>query len=245
MTSIIQSIRISIFSFATLFLFQSCEQINLEPQGLTNGEIIEGLKRALVVSTDTSVSILNKVDGYYGDDLVKIWMPDEALIITQNITKIPGGQALLDETIKAINRSAEDAAKEAAPIFINVITSITIDDGTAILQGSDDAATQYLNNKTYDSLQHRFQPKINTSLSKELISGVSAQGSYASLVNKYNVVANASFGVLKPIVGNSLSEHTTTKALDGLFYKVAEEEGKIRNDINHRVDDILKKVFDK
>jgi len=92
-------------------------------------------------------------------------------------------------------------------------------------------------------LYNNFQPKINTSLSKELIPGVSAQSSYASLVDKYNAVANKSLGLLKPIIGNSLSEHTTQKGLDGLFLKVALEEGKIRNDISHRVNDILKKVF--
>lgn len=221
----------------------SCEQLDLDPSGLTNEEIIEGLKSALNVGTDTSVGILSKVDGYYKDDLVKILLPAEAKVITDNIGKIPGGQLLVDETIKAINRSAEDAATEAKPIFVNAITGITITDGLGILKGADDAATQYLNTNTYDSLSSTFEPKINASLSKELIPGVSAQGSYASLISKYNVVANNSLGLLKPVSSNSLSQHTTTKALDGLFLKVADEEGKIRNDISHRVNDILKKVF--
>jgi len=243
MLRLTQSFKIFLLAVITAFSIQSCEQINLDPEGLSNEDIIAGLKSALNVGTDTSVGILSKVDGYYKDDLVKILLPAEAKTITDNIGKVPGGQLLLDETIKAINRSAEDAATEAKPIFVNAITSITIDDGLGILNGADDAATQYLNGKTFDSLSTTFEPKINTSLSKELIPGVSAQSSYASLVDKYNVVANNSLGLLKPVAGNSLSAHTTQKALDGLFLKVAKEEGKIRNDIAHRVNDILKKVF--
>jgi len=223
-------------------LFSSCQDVNLDPE-LSESEIVEGLKSALKVGTDSSVSTLNLQDGYYGDNLVKILLPEEAGVIVKNIALIPGGDLLLEETIKAINRSAEDAAKEATPIFVDAITSITIDDGKSILKGADDAATVYLKTKTFTNLHDKFQPKINTSLSKELIPGVSAQSSYASLINKYNVAANSSFGLLKPIVGNSLSEHATQKGLDGLFLKVALEEGKIRNDISHRVNDILKKVF--
>jgi len=227
---------------AMSLLLSSCEDVKLDPE-LSQSEIVEGLKSALKVGTDTSVTTLNAVNGYYGDNLVKILLPEEAAVIVKNIGLIPGGDALLEETIKAINRSAEDAAKEAAPIFVDAITTITIDDGKTILKGADDAATVYLKDKTFISLYNNFQPKINTSLSKELIPGVSAQSSYASLVDKYNAVANKSLGLLKPIIGNSLSEHTTQKGLDGLFLKVALEEGKIRNDISHRVNDILKKVF--
>jgi hypothetical protein len=98
-------------------------------------------------------------------------------------------------------------------------------------------------NNTRDSLTLLFEPQINKSLSKELVPGISAQKSYASLVDRYNIVAENSFGLLKPVVSNSLSEHTTTKALDGLSSKIALEEGKIRNNVSHRVNDILKKVF--
>lgn len=226
-----------------MFGFQSCEELNIDPANLSNTDIVDGLKSALNVGTDSSVGILSKTDGYFKDELVKILLPDEAKVITDNIGKVPGGQLLLDQTIRAINRSAEDAATEAKPIFVNAITEITIEDGLGILKGNDDAATQYLNTKTYADLSTSFEPKINTSLSKELIPGISAQGSYASLVDKYNTVAKASFGILKEVKSNSLSAHTTNKALNGLFSKVAIEEGKIRNNINYRVTDILKKVF--
>lgn len=227
----------------TCFTLSSCEELDNVDLGLSQEEIAKGLKSALEVGTDTSVSILSVTDGYYKDDLVKILLPLEAAVIIDNISKIPGGDILVEETVKAINRSAEDAAKSAAPIFVNAISQITFQDAKNILEGADDAATTYLMDNTRENLTNLFEPQINSSLNKELIPGVSAQGSYASLIDKYNTVANNSFGLLKPVVGNSLSEHTTAKALDGLSSKIAIEEGKIRNDVSHRVNDILQKVF--
>lgn len=225
--------------------FVSCEEVDsIVSTGLTNEEIIRGLKSALEVSTDTSVKILNAVDGYFGDPLVKILLPEEAAIIVNNISKIPGGQLLVDNTIKAINRSAEDAASEATDIFKSAITGMTIDDGLTILSGSDSAATNYLRLNTSQNLFNAFKPKIQASLSKKLIGNISAESAYADLISQYNVIANASFGLLKPITTNSLSEHTTHKGLHGLFEKVKLEEGKIRNEVSHRVNDILIKVFE-
>ncbi len=227
-------------------LLSSCEEFDLKSTSdLSDEEIATGLKSALNVGTDTAVKILNSPDGYYKDNLVKILLPDEAAIIVNNIALIPGGNLLIEETITAINRSAEDAAKEASPIFLNAINSITFADAKVILSGANDAATIYLKSNTKDALFNVFQPKINLSLSKEFLPGISAQSSYASLVSKYNVVANSSLGLLKPISGNSLSAHTTEKALNGIFLKVAFEEGRIRTNINHRVNDILRKVFEK
>lgn len=228
---------------ATLF---SCEEIDplLNQTGLSNEEIVEGLKTALSVSTDTSVTILSKVDGYYKDNLVKILLPAEAAVLVNNISKIPGGQLLLDQTIQAINRSAEDAAPQAADIFKTAITGMSIADGLTLLNGDDTAASHFLRVNTSQNLYNAFKPKIQGSLSKKLIGNLSAESAYADLISKYNTVANASLGLLKPITTNSLSEHTTQKALHGLFEKVKMEEGKIRNDVNHRVNEILRKVFE-
>lgn len=229
--------------FGSLCLI-SCDNLeNINAPSLSNEEIILGLKTALKVGTDSSVNILSQTDGYYKNELIKILLPDEADPIIKNIALLPGGQSLLDETIKAINRSAEDAAIEASPIFINAITNMTIEDGMSILKGENNAATEYLKTKTNDSLYLAFQPKIKTSLSKELIPGVSAESSYARLINTYNTVANGSFGLIKPILTNSLSEHTTKKGLSGLYTKVAKEEENIRTKATHRVNDILIKVF--
>lgn len=237
-----------LFIFISVISFASCTQDDLNKilagSGLTNEEVIEGLKSALTVGTDTSVTVLNKLDGYYKDDVVKILLPDDAKAIYDNINKVPGGSILLEETIRSLNRAAEDAAVEAKPIFIDAITGITISDGLSILNGEDTAATFYLKDKTFSPLYSAFQPKIDASLSKELIGGVSANSAYNNLVSAYNTASLN--GLLFPrITTNSLSSHVTNKALTGLFIKVADEEKAIRTDPLARVNDILKKVFDK
>jgi hypothetical protein len=226
------------------FSFSSCEKITeaLESTGLSNEEVIQGLKKALNVGSDTSVTTLAKLDGYLKDEVVKILLPEEAQPVLNVLTSIPGGQILVDNAITSINRAAEDAAPEAKLIFTDAITSITIADGFEILNGGDTAATVYLSNKTFSPLTTAFKPKIENSLSKPLILNTSAEESYAKLLKAYN---DASLGgILWPeIKTNSLSDHVTKKALDGLFYKVSEEERNIRNNPLHRIDDILKKVF--
>jgi hypothetical protein len=209
---------------------------------LTNEEVIAALKEALNVGTDTSVSILNKVDGYFKDEAVKILLPEEAKVVYEQLSKIPGGNALLDRTVLSINRAAEDAASEAKPIFVNAITTITIADGFTILNGSDTAATSYLHGKTYNPLYGAFQPKIDVSLSKPMVLGYSAQESYQSLIDAYNT-ASLNGILFDKITTNSLSEHVTRKGLDGLFLKVADQEMKIRKDPIAQVTDLLKKVF--
>lgn len=221
-----------------------CDEITqvIEETGFTNEEVIEGLRSALTVGTDTSVTLLSKTDGYLQDELVKILLPSEAAVIVSNISKIPSGQLLIDNTIKAINRSAEDAAIEAKPIFISAITDITIEDGFAILNGGNNAATNYLKNGTLTALTNTFKPKISTSLNKKFVGNVSAESSYKSLIDAYN--AASLNGVLFPkVTNNSLTDHTTEKALKGLFLKVENEEFNIRTNASHRVNDILKKVF--
>lgn len=232
----------------TIISFTSCTEDDLNAilagSGLTNEEVIEGLKSALSVGTDTSVNILNKLDGYYKDDVVKIILPDDAKAIYDNINKVPGGSFLLEETIKSLNRAAEDAATEAKPIFIDAITGISISDGLSILNGADTAATFYLKDKTFSPLYSAFQPKIDASLSKELVGGVSANSAYNNLISAYNTASLN--GILFPKIStNSLSSHVTNKALTGLFIKVADEEKSIRTDPSARVNDILKKVFAK
>ena len=218
------------------------------PTGITNEEVIAGLREALNVGTDTSVTVLNKVDGYFRDEAVKILLPTEAQVMYANISKVPGLSELIlplmDNTILAMNRAAEDAATEAKPIFANAIKGITISDGFTILNGSDTSATTYLRGETYDSLFQKFQPKIETSLVKPLVAGVSAQSIYSNLISAYN---NASLNGLlyDKIATNSLSAHVTQKGLNGLFLKVADQEKQIRKDPIAQVTELLKKVFGK
>lgn len=242
-----KTIKIWILSIAlgsSAFFFSSCEEASklIEDLGLSNEEVIQGLKEALTVGTDTSVSRLSAVDGYFKDELVKILLPEEAKPVYNVIGSIPGGQLLLDNAVLAINRAAEDAAPEATNIFVDAITGITINDGFTILNGGDTAATVYLQDKTYSPLTGLFQPKIKNSLSKPLVLGTSAEKAYGDLINAYNTASLG--GILWPeIKTNSLSTHVTEKALNGLFFKVSEEERKIRRDPLHRVSEILQKVF--
>lgn len=225
------------------FGLYSCEEVeDLLFGNLTNEEITDGLKTALTVGSDTSVTILSATDGYFKDEAVKILLPPEAKVIEDNINQVPGlGTAAIEALVLKINRSAEDAAIEAKPIFVNAITDMSISDGLSILQGKNPAGTQksmttefdstaatnYLKAKTYDQLQDAFAPKINTSLDKEIVDGVSTSKTWTTVTSTYNLVAPF---IGKPSVDTDLGEFVTTKALDGLFLKVGNAEKGIRND---------------
>ena len=119
---------------------------------LTEDEVVSGLKEALTNGSKKFSRKTGAENGYYGDAAVKILLPDEAKIIVDNISKIPGGDKLVQDVILRINRAAEDAAKEVAPIFVNSITQMTIKDAFNILKGADNAATSYLRATTYNEL---------------------------------------------------------------------------------------------
>jgi hypothetical protein len=209
---------------------------------LTQEEVVSGLKNALTVGTDSAVKRLNATDGFLKDAVIKVLLPPEAQNIITHIGKVPGGQALVDKTITALNRAAEDAAGTAAPIFTDAVKKMTIQDGFGILRGADTAATHYLRNNTFTQLQAAFKPKIENSLSKPLIYNTSAATLYKDLVDAYNLASIG--GALFPkITQNNLSDHVTAKALDGVFVKIANEEKLIRQDPAHRVTSILQRVF--
>ncbi len=208
---------------------------------LSNSEIIQGLKEALTTGAINSSKTLHATDGYFKDAAVKILLPPEANVIIENVRKVPGlGDKMMDDLVLRINRSAEDAAVEAKPIFINAVKSMTIQDGMAILKGSNTAATNYLKNKTYNQLKNAFRPKIDNSLNKKLVGNVSTNQAWTKTTSLYNKVAPF---IGKPKVNTSLSDYVTRKALDGLFFKVSEEEKKIRANPYQYASDIIKKVF--
>ncbi|MCF6366538.1 MAG: DUF4197 domain-containing protein [Bacteroidales bacterium] len=236
-----------IFLISLSFSFSSCDilmQILEDASSqtsLTNSEVVKGLKEALNVGTNSSVKVLNANDGYFKDNAVKILLPPEANVIVENIQKVPGlGQKAIDDLVLRINRSAEDAASEAKPIFIDAVRTMTIQDGMTILKGNNTAATTYLKNKTYNKLVSAFKPKINTSLNKKLVGNISTNKAWTDITTLYNKVAPF---IGKPKVNTSLSDYVTRRALDGLFFKVGEEEKKIRANPLNYVSDIIKKVF--
>lgn len=234
----------------TLFLFGCAEVLQIartfeSEKILTQNEVVAGLKEALKVGTDSASNRLAKINGYYSDELVKILLPPEAEIITKNLSRIPGGEKLINDVILRINRSAEDAAKEVAPVFYRAITNLTIQDGFAILRGDKNSATQYLKNNTYNELYDLYQPKISYSLNKEIVSGISTNKSWETLTRQWNQLAGSVAGQIAGFnkVETKLDDYLTKKALDGLFLKLANEEEKIRTDPVARVTDILKRVF--
>lgn len=214
-------------------------------QPLTTTEIIAGLKQALTIGADSSLKRISKTDGYYRDELIKILLPPEAKTITDNFARIPGGEKLVEDVVLRINRAAEDAAREALPIFASAVTGMTIQDGLAILKGHPTAATDYLRSNTYDQLFALYQPKIKNSIDKKLIGNISTAESWNKLTTEWNKIANSLVGQMagfKP-VNVQLDSYLTGKALDGLFLKVGEEEKKIRTDPVARVTELLKRVF--
>lgn len=244
-----------IFTPAILLSFlilSSCAQLSQIAQStlsqnapLTNLEIVGGLKDALFVGTDSSVTKLSAVDGYLKDQAVKILLPPEAKEITNNISKLPGGQKLVDDVITRINRAAEDAAKGAKPIFVKSIRDMTFDDALQILKGPDNAATQYFRDKTYMQLADLYRPKIHDSLNKNLVAGISTQQSWNELTTSWNKVAGTTVGKFAGLktVDVQLEDYLIQRALDGLFLKIADREKDIRTNANARVTVLLKRVF--
>lgn len=233
-----------------IFIFTACAELTKILQGvstvpLTEAEVISGLKEALTTGAGNAAERLSKENGYYGDDLIKILLPNEAKIIVDNISKIPGGEKLVEDVILRINRAAEDAAKEVTPIFVNSIKQMTIKDAFGILNGADNAATNYLRNTTYNELYTLYKPKIQASTEKKLIGNISTKDSWNTLTSKWNTVANSITGKLanlKP-VNTDLDDYLTNRALSGMFLKVEAEELKIRKEATARVTPLLQRVF--
>lgn len=242
--------KIWIYFMLSVLLLTGCAELmnvlqTVAPVPLTEADVINGLKEALITGARNSAQKLAQENGYYGDAAIKILLPDEAKMIVDNISKLPGGNQLIEDVILRINRSAEDAAKEVAPIFINSVTQMTIKDAFNILNGSDNAATMYLRNTTYNELYSLYRPKIQTSTEAKIIAGISAKDSWNTLTSKWNTLASSVAGKLanlKP-VNTDLDDFLTRKALDGVFLKVEGEELKIRKDVSARVTPLLKRVF--
>ena len=221
------------------------KKVTTQKSTLTNTDIVSGLKEALLVATDSSVTRLSAVDGYLKDLTVKILLPPEAKSITDHISKLPGGAKLVDDVIIRINRAAEDAAKGAKPIFVNSVKEMTFTDGLQILKGPDNAATKYFEQKTSQQLSELYRPKVRESLNKGLVAGVSTEQSWNELTTQWNKIASSSLGQFagfKP-VEIKLEDYILEQALNGMFLKIANHEKDIRKNANAQVTTLLKKVF--
>lgn len=197
---------------------------------LSTDEIASGLKEALSVGAEKAGNSLSSLNGFFANAAIKILMPDEAKKVEEKLRAIGLGDQV-DNAILSMNRAAEDAAKSAAPIFVNAIKQMSIKDAAGILKGGDFAATDYLKDKTTASLTASFKPVIEKSLEK-----VNATKYWNTVFSAYNKFA------LKKI-NPDLTAYVTEKALNGIFYQVGQEEQKIRKDPLARTSDLLKKVF--
>ena len=198
---------------------------------LTNDEVISGLRDALTVGTNNSSAFASKVDGFYKNPKLFIPFPPEAQKVKEWAEKLKM-EAQLNKFVETLNRSAEEAAKDAAPVFVNAIKGMSIGDGFAILKGSDNAATQYLKDKTTAELRQKFTPVVQNAINK-----VELTKYWSPIINNYNKV---------PFVEKQnpdLTAYVTDRAMEGLFKLIADEELKIRKDPVARVTDILKRVF--
>jgi hypothetical protein len=200
--------------------------------GLSSDEIVSGLKQALTLGAQKSAGQLSAVDGFFKDAAVKILLPEQAQKVEKTLRSLGMGK-MVDDAILSINRAAEDAAKSAAPIFVDAIKNMSIQDAVGILRGPDTAATGYLKKTTTPPLTSAFRPVIDSSLKK-----TDATKYWKDLFETYNKLPTT-FNKVDP----DLVSYVTQRAMSGIFYYVAAEEKKIRKDPAAQVTDVLKKVF--
>jgi hypothetical protein len=204
-----------------------------QPRGLSDAKIGSGLKEALKIGTENAVKFTGKLDGYFMNQAIKILIPEKLQTMEKTLRAVGLGPQV-DEFILSMNRAAERAAPEAKQIFWGAIGEMTFQDAKKILSGNETAATDYFKTKTTDKLTTAFRPIVDKATNEV---GVTRQ--YKELVGRFQSI---------PFVKTEtvdIDQYVTTKALDGLFYVVAQEEKKIRTDPAARVTDLLKEVFGK
>jgi hypothetical protein len=198
---------------------------------LTTEEVANGLKEALIKGISNGSDIVSQLDGYFKNPEIKIPFPPEVKKVEDRLRQIGlGGE--VDKFVMTLNRGAEDAAKEAKPIFIAAIRQMTIQDAWGILKGEPDAATQYLRRTTSTLLKDKFKPVIQNSLQK-----VNATKYYSDIVTRYNQIP------LVQKVNPDLDDYATDKAIEGLFLMIAKEEKNIRANPAARTTELLRRVF--
>ncbi|HEY3406409.1 MAG TPA: DUF4197 domain-containing protein [Ohtaekwangia sp.] len=235
MKKLILALTVLVSSCTSAQISQTMKEVNkaigTESGDPTTAEVADGLKEALINGISNGSDMASQLDGYFKNPKIKIPFPPDVKKVETKLRQVGMGNEV-DKFILTLNRGAEDAAKEAKPIFISAIKQMTIQDAWAILKGSDNAATEYLKKVTSAQLYDKFKPVIKSSLDK-----VNATKNYGTLVTAYNKIP------LVEKVNPDLDDYATKKAMDGLFLLIADEEKKIRQDPMARTTDLLKKVF--
>lgn len=225
-----------LFVLLMLLPLGSCAELQQVAQQLpqttvSNIDIAQGLKEALNNGISKQVSKLTLTDGFFKNEAIKILLPQELQKVDKTLRDIGLG-SLADEGLKVLNRAAEDAVKEATPIFVDAVKNMSFSDAKNILMGNENAATTYLQNTTSSALYAKFSPVINTSLAK-----VGADKVWSKIIDRYNQIP------LVNKVNPDLTDYVTNQAMNGVFKMIAVEEKNIRTDLNARSSDLLRKVF--
>ena len=202
-----------------------------QTQGIGGLDISGGLKEALNNGISKQVTKLTATDGFYRNEAVKILLPEELRKVDTGLRRI-GLSSLADEGLKVLNRAAEDAVKEATPIFVDAVRNMTFMDAKSILMGNESSATNYLQNSTSTALYGKFNPVIKNSFTK-----VGADKVWANIITKYNSIP------LINKVNPDLTDYVTIQAMNGVFKMVAVEEKNIRTNFASRTSILLQKVF--
>lgn len=198
---------------------------------LSNEDITAGLREALKVGSQRVVQQVGRPDGFNADPEIHIPLPG-ALQDVQSVLKRVGMAGLADDLELKLNRGAEAAAPEAKALFINAISEMTLDDARKIYDGPNDAATRYFQSKMTPALARRMAPIVDQSLAE-----VGAVKSYDAMIDQYKAIP------FVPDVKSDLTGYVVEKAMDGLFYYIAQEEAAIRENPAARTTELLQKVF--
>ncbi len=214
---------------------------------LSESEMAAGLKEALAQGVQTAVEKLGQTDGFMGDGLVRIPVPEKAELVAQTARKLGQGQ-YVDEFVVSMNRAAEKATPEAAEILGNAIRAMSVEDAARIVNGPDDAATQYFRKTSESALADRFRPIV-----EDATDSVGVTAAYKSLTAQAGGQTGEMIGGIANAVGVpgfgeggqglDLDQYVTNQALDGLFTYIAKEERRIRENPMARSSELLEKVF--
>jgi hypothetical protein len=220
----------------SVLIFSSCAELqtiaeNYPQTGVSNTEIASGLRQALDMGIEKQVTKLTEENGFYSNELVRITLPPELQKVDKTLRDV-GLDALADEGLKVLNRAAEEAVKEATPIFVNAVQEITFNDARNILLGQENAATLYLTGKTKEPLYSKFNPVVTNSLEK-----VGATQVWSNIINRYNSLP------LTSNVNPDLADYVTNQALEGVYIMIAIEEKEIREKVSARTTNLLQRVF--
>jgi len=216
--------------FISITWFFTASQLSA---GLDQGTISSGLKEALSMSTERAIGAVGRTDGFYGNPLIKILMPEKLRMVTDALSKV-GMKKQIDAFILSMNRAAEKAAPKAASIFIDAIKGMNIGDAQKILNGGDTAATDFFKEKTAKNIYDAFKPIITSSLGQ------------AGTTQQFNNIMNKAKAL--PLMGNAsfdLDDYVTKKATGGLFLMLGQQEKNIRTNPGARSTELLQKVFGK